>query len=79
MPHDELMNQVMALARELASGAPIALGLAKRAIYKGACEIDLAAQMDFELYLNTLLFGTEDFKEGVMSFLEKRQPRFLGR
>lgn len=79
VPHEELMNEVMALARELASGAPIALGLTKRAIYKGASEIDIAAQMDFELYLNTLLFRTEDFKEGVMSFLEKREPRFLGR
>ena len=79
VPHEELMNEVMALARELTSSAPIALGLAKRAIYKGASEIDLAAQMDFELYLNSLLFGTEDFKEGVMSFLEKREPRFLGR
>ena len=79
VPHGELMNEVMSLAKELASSAPIAVGLAKRAIYKGASEIDLAAQMDFELYLNTLLFGTEDFKEGVMSFLEKREPRFLGR
>jgi len=79
VPHEELMDEVMALARELASGAPIALGLTKRAIYKGASEIDLAAQLDFELYLNSLLFGTEDFKEGVMSFLEKREPRFLGR
>jgi enoyl-CoA hydratase len=79
VPHEELMNEVMALAKELASGAPIALGLTKRALYKGASEIDLASQMDFELYLNSLLFGTEDFKEGVMSFLEKREPRFLGR
>jgi len=79
VPHEELMNEVMALAKELASGAPIALGLTKRALYKGASEIDLASQMDFELYLNSLLFGTEDFKEGVMSFLEKREPRFSGR
>lgn len=79
VPHEELMNEVMALAKELASGAPIALGLTKRALYKGASEIDLASQMDFELYLNSLLFGTEDFKEGVMSFLEKREPKFLGR
>jgi 2-(1,2-epoxy-1,2-dihydrophenyl)acetyl-CoA isomerase len=79
VPHGELMNEVMALARELANSAPIALGLTKRAIYKGASEIDLAAQMDLELYLDTLLFRTEDFREGVMSFLEKREPRFLGR
>lgn len=79
VPHDQLMDEVMALARELASSAPLALALTKRAIYKGATEIDLSAQMDFELYLDTLLFGTEDFKEGVMSFLEKREPRFSGR
>jgi 2-(1,2-epoxy-1,2-dihydrophenyl)acetyl-CoA isomerase len=79
VPHGELMDEVMALATELASGAPTALGLTKRAIYKGASEIDLAAQMDLELYLDTLLFRTEDFKEGVMSFLEKREPRFLGK
>lgn len=79
VPHEELMNEVMALARELATGAPLALGLAKRAIYKGAVETNLAAQMDFEMFANNLLFRTDDFKEGVTSFLEKREPRFLGR
>ena len=48
----------------------------KRALYRGALETDLQAQVDYELYLNTLCFGTDDFKEGVSSFLEKRKPVF---
>jgi 2-(1,2-epoxy-1,2-dihydrophenyl)acetyl-CoA isomerase len=40
---------------------------------------DLEQQLYFETYAQNFGFGTEDFKEGVSSFLEKRQPQFKGR
>jgi 2-(1,2-epoxy-1,2-dihydrophenyl)acetyl-CoA isomerase len=79
VPHEELMPETLKLARRIAEGPPIAMGLAKRAVYQGLESDDLPAHLDFELSLNSLCFNTEDFKEGVRSFLEKRPPKFQGR
>ncbi|MBA7610837.1 Short-chain-enoyl-CoA hydratase [subsurface metagenome] len=79
VPHEELMNEAQALAKRIASGPPLTIELIKRAIYKSFSETDLARQMDFEMYLQRLAMATEDFKEGVTSFLEKREPKFEGK
>lgn len=79
VPHEELMPETMKLARRIAEGPPIAMGLAKRAVYQGLESSDLPAHLDFELSMNSLCFFTDDFKEGVRSFLEKRRPKFEGR
>ena len=79
VPHDELMNETMALAKKIASGPPLTIELIKRAIYKGFSETDLEHQLNFEMYLQRLAFATEDFKEGVTAFLEKREPKFQGK
>ena len=79
VPHEELMNESLKLAGRIANGPPIAMGLTKRAVYQGAVSADLSTHLDFELSMNHLCFPTEDFKEGVASFLEKRPPRFQGR
>ena len=79
VPHDELMNETMALAKKIASGPPLTIELIKRAIYKGFAETDLEHQLNFEMYLQRLAFATEDFKEGVTAFLEKREPKFQGK
>jgi enoyl-CoA hydratase/carnithine racemase len=53
--------------------------MAKSAIDKG-CEIDLAnARAIIEIQACTLCFSTQDIEEGVAAFLEKREPRFIGR
>lgn len=78
VPHDDLMREAKALAARIAAGPPIALKLAKRALHRGATT-DLAAALEFEGYLQGICLGTEDFKEGVASFLEKREPKFTGK
>lgn len=79
VPHDALMSECMALANRLASGPPMTLAATKAAIYKGAVEADLTKQLDTELYLQAIMVGTEDFKEAIKAYLEKREPKFTGR
>jgi len=73
---EALMKETKELAQRVASGPRVAVQFTKRALYRGMLETDLQAQVDYELYLNTLCFSTDDFKEGVRSFLEKREPVF---
>ena len=57
----------------------MAVEAAKQALYHGLIETDLEVHMNYELYLNAVLTETEDYEEGVKSFLEKREPQFKGR
>lgn len=78
VPVDELEEEGMKLARELASKPPVAVRLAKQAVLKAA-EIGLEEGLDYEQKLFFFLFSTEDQKEGMQAFSEKRRPRFRGR
>ncbi len=69
----------MQYATQLASSlAPVAVTLAKRLINKGA-EGSLDDGLEMEGMAAGLLFGTEDLKEGISSFLGKRKPEFKGK
>ncbi len=78
VPHDELMNATRELATKIAKGPSVAIDLIKRGVYKGVVN-DLESQLDFETLAQRICFQTEDFKEGITSFLEKREPKFKGR
>lgn len=66
------------LAALYATRAPLSLALSKRAIYRGM-DLDLASGLEFETFLVTTIYGTEDKQEGISAFLEKRQAHFKGK
>jgi 2-(1,2-epoxy-1,2-dihydrophenyl)acetyl-CoA isomerase len=78
LPEAQLVSAVNDLAREIASKAPVALGLTKIALWKGI-ETDLRTSLDFETRGMTLTSLNEDSKEGAKSFIEKRKPIFTGK
>ncbi len=78
VPLAELREAALQMARKLASKAPIALGLAKRAIDLGL-EGRLMDGLDLEARLFGETAGTEDMREGVAAFLAKRPANFKGK
>jgi enoyl-CoA hydratase len=73
-----LLEETMRLARKLAAKPPLSLRLIKEAVNK-AVDYPLYEGMQFERKNFYLLFATEDQKEGMAAFIEKRKPRFQGR
>ena len=78
VPQAELMAETKKLANKLALKSPLALKIAKDAINTGL-ELSLAEGIRYEQRCFAILCGSEDKKEGVTAFLEKRKPDFKGR
>ena len=75
---EELMDEVKKLANTLASKSPLALQYAKEAVNR-SLEVGLYEGMAHESYLHALACASEDKKEGVAAFLEKRKGEFKGK
>jgi 2-(1,2-epoxy-1,2-dihydrophenyl)acetyl-CoA isomerase len=75
---DQLNGETRKVAEWLAALPTRAIGLTKRAI-NAAWNADLETQLDYEAMLQTTAGQTRDHREGVVAFLEKRQPNFTGR
>ena len=75
---EALMPAALETATRIASNAPIAVQEARRSIH-GGLQKDLAAAMRFEIECYNKLVPTEDRREGIRAFNEKRKPEFKGR
>lgn len=78
VPAEAVLDEALALAREIAAKPPVAVRLAKEAVLK-AFDTTLEAGLDYERKAFYLLFATDDRTEGISAFLEKRKPVFRGR
>jgi 2-(1,2-epoxy-1,2-dihydrophenyl)acetyl-CoA isomerase len=78
VPADQLNENVQAWAKRLAAGPTRAFGLTKRAMMR-ALTMDLPETLEYEAYLQEVAGRTEDNREGVAAFLEKRPAQFKGR
>lgn len=77
-PSGELEKVTMDIAGKLAKGPTISIGLIKRALNKSAVS-DLDTMLEYEAVLQEIASQSEDHKEGIAAFLEKREARFKGK
>lgn len=78
VPYERLEGEVKQLAETIASKSPLIIRLAKKVINRGMYT-DLAAGLACEKGNFAICFATEDRKEGIRAFLEKRVPEFKGK
>lgn len=76
-PADQLAAGVAAIIADLATG-PKSIGLARRGVWEGL-DHDWGAQLAAEARMQGEAVHTDDFREGVLAFREKRPPKFTGR
>lgn len=72
---EALMEEALKMAEKIASKAPIAIKNSKEAINRGV-QTDMDSAVAIESYLFGLCFASEDQKEGMTAFFEKRKPEF---
>lgn len=75
---EDLMNEALKLALKLAAKAPITNKVVKQCL-NASVSTDLNGGLLFEQKCFNFIFGTEDAKEGLVAFMDKRKPDFKGR
>ncbi len=79
VPHEKLMEEAMALAKEIAANPTDAVWAAKRLLHENAAESDLRRVVTQETMMIREMRRLPDYAEAVRAFIEKREPRFSGR
>lgn len=75
---EKLMEEALGMARLMTRHSPVALGLAKYSI-QNASQVDLRTAANLERACFSIAFASEDQKEGMRAFLEKRKPAYKGK
>jgi len=78
VPHEKLMDEAMALARRLNSKAPLAVRMTKMALRR-AWDQSAEQHLEMQNTMNGKLRNTEDTREALRAFIEKRAPVFQGK
>jgi len=78
VPGDKLEAFTKEFAANLANGPPVALSMIKESIYQ-TMEMDLPMALERESHCQAILINSEDNREGIKAFLEKRKPVFKGK
>ena len=78
VPDAEVEQRALALARQIAELPPLAVQFAKEAVL-AAMDAPLTAALALETKSAQMLFSSQDQKEGMRAFIEKRKPKFSGR
>ncbi|MGH7089482.1 MAG: enoyl-CoA hydratase-related protein [Stellaceae bacterium] len=78
LPREAVLDAAVATAASIAENAPLSVRQAKKAIHAGL-DLDLRSGLLFEIEAYNRLVPTEDRREGILAFNEKRKPRFTGR
>jgi enoyl-CoA hydratase len=78
LPPPQLMEATLAIADRIAGNGPMSVRQAKQAIHRGL-QMSLADGLTFEIEAYNRLVPTEDRREGVLAFNERRKPNFQGR
>jgi enoyl-CoA hydratase/carnithine racemase len=75
--HEHLISEAIAYAEQIAAQPPIAVQFAKRALVR-SLDNALLAQLELEWSYQVAAFDTDDAREGITAFRERRPPRFGG-
>ena len=78
VPPEKCLDEAMAMAKEIADRSPVAVRVAKEAVLR-AFETGLTDGLDYERKMFYMLFATEDQKEGMKAFMEKRKAQYTGK
>lgn len=78
VPRDELLDEAKTFIRRITKNGPLAVRMALESMYR-AVDTATAEALDYESTMFGLLASTEDMKEGMSAFLDKRKPEFKAR